>query len=159
MSADTIIILLLCLALVMLLVELFMPDFGVCGGIGILSLIAAAVTAIRLTPYGLAVTLLCLSLAVAIVFAVYRTLKSKRVQGTIIMDDVDKAEESGFALQPGSVGITVTSLRPIGTVSFGGLKFDAISEHGILEKDVKVMLTRVSEGKAYVERYKKEGEN
>ena len=159
MNADTIIILLLCVALVMLLIELFMPDFGVCGGIGILSLIAAAVTAIRFTDYGLAITILSMSLAVAIVFAVYRTLKSKRAQGTIVLDDVDKAEESGFALQPGSAGVTLTSLRPIGTVSFGGLKFDAICEHGTLEKDVKVALTRVSEGKAYVERYKKEGEN
>jgi len=159
MSADTIIILLLCVALVMLLIELFMPDFGVCGGIGILSLIAAAVTAIRFTNYGPAITILCMSMAVAIVFAVYRTLKSKRAQGTIVLDDVDKAEENGFALQPGSVGVTLTSLRPIGTVSFGGLKFDAICEHGTMEQGVKVMLTRVSEGKAYVERYKTEGEN
>jgi len=159
MSADTVIILLLCVALVMLLVELFMPDFGVCGGIGILSLIVAAVTAIRFTDYGLAITILCMSLAVAIIFAVYRTLKSKRAQGTIVLDDVDKAEESGFALQPGSVGVTLTSLRPIGTVSFGGLKFDAISEHGTMEQGVKVVLTRVSEGKAYVEKCKKEGDN
>jgi len=159
MSADTIIILLLCVALAMLLVELFMPDFGVCGGIGILSLIAAAVTAIRFTDYGFAITIVCMSLAVAIVFAVHRTLKSKRAQGTLVLDDVDQAEDSGFALQPGSVGMTMTSLRPIGTVSFGGLKFDAICEHGTLEQGVKVMLTRVYEGKAYVAVYKKEGEN
>jgi len=159
MSADTIIVLLLSVALVMLMIELFMPDFGICGGIGILSLIAAAVTGIRFTDYGLAVTILCLSLAVATVFAVYRTFKSKRAQGTIIMDDVDKPETIVIALQPGAIGVTLTAMRPIGTVSFEGIKLDAICEHGTLESGVKVMLTRISEGKLYVERHKKEGEN
>ena len=159
MSADTIIILLLSVALVMLLVELFMPDFGICGGIGILALVAAAVMAIRFTTYGLAISILSLSLAVAIVFAVYRTLKSKRALGTIILDDVDRADTSGVVLQPGTIGITLSNLRPIGTVSFGGYKIDAICEYGTLERGVKVMLTRVSEGKAYVEEYKEEGVN
>ena len=159
MSADTIIVLLLSLALVMLLIELFMPDFGICGGIGILALIAAAVTAIRFTTYGLAITVLALALAVATVFAVYRTLKSKRAQGTIILEEVDKADTGVVALQPGTVGTTLTIMRPIGTVSFEGIKLDAICEHGTLDVGVKVMLTRISEGKVYVERHKKEGEN
>lgn len=159
MSADTIIVLLLCVALVMLLIELFMPDFGVCGGIGILSLIAAAVTGIRFTTYGLAITILCISMAVTTVFAVYRTLKSKRAQGTLFLDDVDKPDTGGIALQPGTIGVTLTSMRPIGTVSFRGYKSDAICEHGTLEEGVKVILTRISAGKAYVELYKEEGEN
>ena len=159
MNADMIIILLLCVALVMLMIELFMPDFGICGGIGIISLIAAAVTAIRFTTYGLAIAILCLSLAVATVFAVYRTFKSKRAQGTLFLEEVDKADTSSFALQPGAIGITLTSLRPIGTVSFGGHKTDAICEHGTLEKDVQIIFTRVSEGKVYVQKYKMEGEN
>ena len=159
MSAETIIMLLLCVALVMLLIELFMPDFGVCGGIGILALIAAAVTAVRFTDFGLAISILCLSMAVATVFAVYRTLKSKRAQGTIILDSVDRADASTVALQPGTVGITLTSLRPIGTVSFNGYKTDAICEQGTLEQGVKVVLTRISTGKVYVDQYKEEGEN
>ena len=159
MSAETIIVLLLSVALVMLLIELFMPDFGVCGGIGILALVAAAVTAIRFTNYGAAVTILCISLAGATVFTVYRTLKSKRAQGTLILDEVDRPDAGGIFLQPGTIGVTMTSMRPIGTVSFRGYKSDAIYEHGILEQGVKVIVTRICTGKAYVERYKEEGEN
>jgi len=58
-----------------------------------------------------------------------------------------------------ATGVTLTSLRPIGSVSFGGSKVDAICEHGTLEQGVKIMLTRVSEGKVYVQEYKAEGEN
>ena len=159
MTVDTIIILLLSLALIMLLVELFMPDFGICGGIGILALIAAAVTAIRFTDHGLAVTILCLSLAGVTVFAVYKTLTSKRAQGTIILDVVDESSLGAVAIQPGTVGVTLTSLRPIGTVSFRGYKTDAICEHGTLEAGTQVMLTRISGGKVYVELYKEEGAN
>jgi len=141
------------------MIELFMPDFGICGGIGILALVAAAITAIRFTNYGLVITILCLSMAVATVFAVYRTLKSKRAQGTLFLEEVDKADKPSINLQPGTIGVTLTSLRPIGTVSFGGYKTDAISEHGALSEGAKIMLTRINEGKVYVQIYKEEGEN
>jgi len=143
----------------MLMIELFMPDFGICGGIGILALVAAAVTAIRFTNYGLVITILCLSMAVATVFAVYRTLKSKRAQGTLFLEEVDKADKPSVNLQPGTIGVTLTSLRPIGTVSLNGYKTDAISEHGTLNEGAKIMLTRINEGKVYVQIYKEEGEN
>ena len=159
MSVDILIVLLLCVAFVMLLIELFMPDFGICGGIGILALVAATVTAIRFTIYGLEVTILSVSLAVAVGFAVYRTLKSKRAKGTIILNSVEEAYTSRVALQPGAVGITLTTMRPIGSVMFGDYKSDAICEHGTLEQGTKVILTRVSEGKVYVNQYKTEGEN
>ena len=160
MSVDTVIVLLLCIAFVMLLIELFTPDFGVCGGIGLLALIIAAVAGIRFTDYGLIISIICASLAVAVVFTVRRALKSKKAKGTIILDSVEKVDKtSGHLLQPGIVGVTLTSLRPIGYVSFRGYKSDAICEHGILEQGVEVILTRINEGKVYVKQFKGEGEN
>ena len=136
---------LICLVvgLVMLVIELFTPGFGVAGTTGLIGLIAAIVMQFiwgnaRVATYLLAIVLLLIILL--LVWFVRSFQRGKLSRSFLVLNDsIDGASTPDVARAKaeliGKAGITITPLRPAGIAQIDGARYDVMSAGAFIEKD------------------------
>lgn len=147
--------------LLLIVFEIFVPEFGLAGIIGIVLLIGG----LHWTIGDLSQTIRDLSMAVIITAAlvIYLIRKgyslanvNKLILQTNLQDETEqeeKSEKNVINLQPGLVGIAQTPLRPSGKVTFDDYKgpsFDVLSTEGHISKDTTVVIEKVQGTKILV---------
>ena len=144
-------ILLFLLGMTLLIVELYIPGFGLPGVAGIVSLIAFIFVtgqnaAQRLTLSGFLVVL-C-----GIIFGIFFTLLSKRrLPKSLILETSEEhyAGVEDFSHLLGKTGIVLSTCRPAGNADFDGMKIDIVSRGEFIEKGAKIEVLEV-EGRRIV---------
>ena len=132
----------------LLLVEALMPGFGVAGILG------AALEEVAIycanVQYGLGaaliLTLAFIILLAVIIFLSYRSAMKGRIsKSDLILKDAEEAapEPAAKTLQIylNREGVTVSALRPGGTVEIDGVRINAASGGELVEKGEKVLVT------------------
>jgi membrane-bound serine protease (ClpP class) len=147
--------------LLLIVFEIFIPEFGLAGIVGIVLLIGG----LHWTIGDISQTIRDLSMAVIItaILVIYLIRKgyslanvNKLILQTNLADEFEngeKPEKSVVNLQPGLVGKTQTPLRPSGKVSFDdyeGPSFDVLSTEGHISKDTPVVIEKVQGTKILV---------
>ena len=148
--------LILCLitGVALLVVEVFVPGFGLPGISGmVLLVIGIALTWNTYGPVaGLAVTLIALALAgISISVSVKSAATGKLSKSALILKETTQTvdhEETEALL--GREGTTMTVLNPVGVADFDGVRLNVVSEGTYLEKGVKVQVTKVEGTKIIV---------
>lgn len=145
---------------VLLGIEVFVAGFGFFGLLGIGAVIASLIMA------GATVGQLWLSigLATAIVaglgFWAYRRLSTNRsllYKGLILTDST--SSEKGYLSHVdrqqllGKVGVTLTPLRPAGTVDIDGERYDVVTEGSYLDQQSKIQVYKVDSGRIVVRHF------
>ena len=138
----------------LLVVEVFVPGFGLPGVSGIVLL--AVGIGLTWTTYGpvagLAVTLIALALAgISISVSVKSAATGKLSKSALILNEVTQTvdHEEAEALT-GNEGITDTVLNPVGIAEFDGVRLNVVSEGSYLEKGVCVRVQQVEGNKIIV---------
>ncbi len=138
----------------LLVVEVFVPGFGLPGVSGIVLL--AVGIGLTWTTYGavagLAVTLIALALAgISISVSVKSAATGKLSKSELILNEVTKPveHEEAEALN-GKEGVTATVLNPVGIAEFDGVRLNVVSEGSYLEKGTKVRVQQVEGNKIIV---------
>ena len=141
----------------LIIVEAFIPGFGVAGISGvILEIIALRCCWLR---YGTMPTLLALAGVLLLiglaVFISYRSALNGRLSKShLVLNQTESAaEESKPDRWIGMEGVTVTALRPAGQIEIEGSRLNAASEGDFIEKGAPVLVTGM-EGDHYVIRRK-----
>lgn len=130
----------------LILLEAFMPGFGVAGLIGIVLEIAGIVITgnVHGTGAGVIAAVLVLLIVGLAIFLSYRSaVRGRLSRSPLILKDAESAQEGASALA-GYVsreGVTVSSLRPAGFVEIDGVKLNAATSGPFLEKGVPVRVT------------------
>ncbi len=134
----------------MLLVEAFMPGFGIAGFLGIVLEVVAVYSAWKHHGMVFALILTAILLAVigVMIYFSYRSaMRGRLSRSNLILNDEkipipEQAKDalSGFLNRQGT---TVSSLRPGGTVEIDGVRMNAASEGDLIEKGTKVRVTGV----------------
>lgn len=135
--------------LICLIIEMFIPNFGIVGGIGlVLLVIGILITAT--TPLEAVIMFIMLLAIVGVVLSVVLHSATRgRLSKTLILKE-SLSREAGFIGTEdleyfvGREGITSTILRPAGTAMFDGLKLDVVSEGEFIPKGSKVKIVQVS---------------
>lgn len=148
--------LILCLlaGVALMVVEVFVPGFGLPGISGlILTVIGVVITWNNYGAVaGLAATLIALALAgIAISVSIKSAANGKLSRSALILNEVTPAvdhEENDALL--GKTGKTVTVLNPVGFAEFGGVRLNVATEGSYLEKDKPVQVTKVEGNKIIV---------
>lgn len=148
--------LILCLlsGVALLVVEVFVPGFGLPGISGlILTCFGVFITWRQYGPAaGLAVTLITLALAgISISASIKSAATGKISKSDLILKEVTQPmdhEETAALL--GKEGVTMTVLNPVGFAEFDGVRLNVVSEGQYLEKDVKVRVEKVEGAKIVV---------
>lgn len=146
-SANLPLILCAVVGLILMIVEAFIPGFGVAGISGIvLEVIAVCLTwRTHGTAAALWFTLGLLVVLVGTVFLSYRSaLHGRLSKSSLILQTREKGTKAVTAAlqnRVGQRGVAATPLRPAGTVALEGERLSAASEGDFIEKGTPVEVT------------------
>lgn len=144
-------IVLLLVGFVLVVIEMYVPGFGVPGIAGILMLIGGVYFA-HPSPLGavimvlVIVALLCIALSICLHSAANgRLAKSRFVLHDVATraEKTEKPENSDMNYFVGRVGETKTVLRPAGMAEFDGVKLNVVSDGEYIASGAKVTVVRV----------------
>ena len=131
----------------LLVLEVFIPGFGICGISGLV-LLAVGILMTWLNygvAAGLGATLIALALAgICISLSVRSASHGKLAQSALILDEViqpQENEEKEALLH--REGITMTVLNPAGIAEFDGVRLNVVSEASYMAKGTKVSVIHV----------------
>ena len=148
------------LGLVLLIVEVFMPGFGLPGITGII----LEIVCIILTYVGhgsmaaLGVTLIILAvIAITISLALRSANKGRLSKSAVILTETESTEDGYVATRDmevflGKNGVTTTVLRPTGMAEFDGVKLNVQSDGEYIAKGEMVRVDRVDGARVVVRR-------
>lgn len=149
-------VVLLIVGFVLMVIEMYIPGFGVCGITGGIMLIGGIIAA-RPTPLQalimvvVLVALLCIVLSVSIHSASKgRFAKSKLVLNDVSVEHVQSEDLDYFV---GKSGITLTVLRPAGMAEFDGVKLNVVSDGEFISSGAQVDVTRVDGNRIVVRKH------
>lgn len=153
----------LVVGLLLLLIEMFLPGFGVPGALGLLSLIAVIVMQLCWgSPAAAAyISAGVLVIIVVAVLLVIRSLQKGRLSRSFIVLD-EQIDANSTSLSDarekdniGKTGITITPLRPAGIAEFDGKRLDVMTNGTFVDAGVSVVITDVQGLHILVEAEKK----
>ena len=142
----------------LLVLEAFMPGFGLPGISGIvLEIVAIVITWCNHGPMAaLGMTLVILSIiAIAISVSLRSAAKGKLSKSKIILHDAE-TDAAGYRATEdmevflGREGVTTTVLRPTGIAEFDGVRLNVVSEGDFVQSGTPVQIIRVDGGRILV---------
>lgn len=142
----------------LLVLEAFMPGFGLPGISGIvLEIVAIVITWFNHGPMAaLGMTLVILSIiAIAISVSLRSAAKGKLSKSKIILHDAE-TDAAGYRATEdmevflGREGVTTTVLRPTGIAEFDGVRLNVVSEGDFVQSGTPVQIIRVDGGRILV---------
>lgn len=149
--------------IVLLFTEMFMPGFGICGILGIISMVVGVVFRIvdGASFFQAAVLIAFLIVIIVIVFfVVIRSAdkgiisKTPLVQSkTAIPQDYGKKDNIDLLDKE---GVVTTQCKPVGKALIDGETYDVMAKDGFLIKGVKVKVVEVLGDEIYVEKLKED---
>ncbi|MBR5545958.1 MAG: hypothetical protein IKU70_03135 [Clostridia bacterium] len=148
------------LGMVLLIVEVFMPGFGLPGITGIiLELVCIILTYVSHgSMAALGVTLIILAvIAIVISLALRSANKGRLSKSAVILTETESAEEGYVATRDmdvflGKNGVTTTVLRPTGMAEFDGVKLNVQSDGEYIAKGESVRVDHVEGARVVVRR-------
>ena len=144
----------------LLIVEEFMPGFGIAGISGILLLIGSVVLAY--TRYGWLVAggmaLLCLVVAGGSVLITVRSAKKGRLSKSALILNESETVAAGYtAIEDmeaflGKEGVAATVLRPAGMAEFDGVRLNVVTDGEYIPEKTQVRVTKVEGARVVVQK-------
>jgi len=143
----------------LILLEMHIPGFGVPGIVGAICLILAVVLTAQNFAQALVMALAILAVLGAMLGVVLTYFTKGKFFKPLILSDEQKKEHGYISSSDldyllGKKGVTVTDLRPTGSVDIDGVKFDVISEGEYISSGTKVEIFKVSGVKLLVKKLK-----
>lgn len=146
------------LGLSLIITEMLVPGFGVPGIIGIISLtFSIVVTIIAYPMYGIFIAIGIVIAVIAILLVIRRWLINKQIYNKIVLEDIvgnEKLEYEDLDYFLGKEGVTLTPLKPCGTVDFNGVRIETFSVGPYIPPKTNVRVVEVSNQKIMVEEIK-----
>lgn len=144
----------------LLIVEVFMPGFGLPGISGIiLEVVSIVLTYVHHGSLAaLCITLVILAVvAIAISLALRSVNKGKLSKSPVVLSETESVESGYVATRDmdvflGREGVTSTVLRPSGMAEFDGVKLNVVADGEYIAKDVAVRVDHVEGSRVVVRR-------
>ena len=129
---------------------LIIPGVGVAGILGIAAMAGSCVYAFMEISQTAGIIVTAVN-AVLLVLITIWVLRAKTWERLALATNIDsKAIVPEAEVVPGTVGVTVTRLAPMGTARFGDLRLEVTAREGIIDPGVEVEVVEVDGIKVYV---------
>ena len=137
------------LGMILLIIEVCTPGFGVAGGLGLICLVVDIFITAKTITQGLIMTgIVAVIVAILAVISIALISKGKLPGNLMLKESTDKesgytggSDKSGYL---GKKGKTVTELRPAGAAELDGERLDVVSQGGFIEIGTDVEVVEVS---------------
>ena len=142
--------------LVLLIIEIFAPGFGVAGGTGIALLILGIILTASTPSEALAMVLILVILIALVLTIIIRSAKQGKLSRTLILQSSSK-RENGYSTSNdptaliGKTGKATTHLRPAGSGIFEGVKLDIVTSGAFIEKGAPIRIVTAYGSRIVVE--------
>ncbi|MRJ48021.1 NfeD family protein [Fundicoccus ignavus] len=154
---DVSIFLVFLLGISLLIVELYVPDFGVIGIIGFLAMVLSIY--LKTGDFTQLVYLVLGSIAVAFIVIVYflKSGKDLNISPGFVLNEAMSNEkgyssEKDYSFLVNTNGLVISDLRPVGRAKFGEDTYEVISTAEMISSGELVTVVRVQGAKVYVKR-------
>jgi membrane-bound serine protease (ClpP class) len=148
-SINTVSIILFVVGMVLLLIELFVPGFGIFGGLGLVALVLCIVFQAQSVLEALILLLGIGAIVVALAIIAARSLKRGWLyRSPLVLKDSEEREagyvsNEDYSHLAGHTGISITPLRPAGVAEFDNRKADVVTEGEFIPARSSITVTRV----------------
>ena len=146
---------LLIVGIVLLLIEIFMPGFGVFGITGLFAIAIAAVITVTTMENGVMIVVSGIVILAAIGYIAIEAAKKFGIYGKLILKDTletDNTPENEMQGLIGAQGIVKTPLKPHGKVDFNGFVTEAYCDGDFIPAGEKVEAYKVYANNLYVKK-------
>lgn len=150
-------IILLILGIVIILLEFFIPSFGLIGVIGVASIIGSIVTAFRINSTAGAVFLTASLIIVPALMLIFFKIFPRTFIGKKLILHKQMKQQDGFESAAGDytnlrgkTGMAVTDLRPSGTIEIEQRKYSALTSGEYIVKNKRVNIVKTEGSKIIV---------
>ncbi len=155
-SINIVSVILFAVGMVLLLIELFVPGFGIFGGLGLVALVLCIVFQAKTAAEALIMVLVITAIVVALSLIAARSFKRGWLyRSSLVLKDAEEKEagyvsSSNFSHLAGKTGISITPLRPAGTAEFDGKKADVVTEGDFIPAKAEILVLRVEGSRVIV---------
>lgn len=156
---------LICLlvGIVLMIIEMFMPGFGVAGGLGLIAVIVAIILRANTFAEGLLIAAIIIVFLIIVGIIVYHSFTKGMISRSSLMlnDSIDSDSTSlikDSEKRIGKIGKTISYLRPTGIADFDGERLDVVSEGEFIEVGTEVVITSIEGIRIIVRRHVPEAE-
>ncbi len=142
-------VVLFAVGMVLLLIELFIPGFGIFGGLGLVALVLCIVFQAKSLLEALIMLLAISAIVVALSLIAARSFKRGWLYRSSLVLKDEAQKEDGYVSNDdysslvGKTGRSITPLRPAGIAEFGGQKADVVTEGAFIAAHERVTVSRV----------------
>ncbi len=129
---------------------LIIPGVGIAGILGVAAMVGSCVYAFLEIGQTAGVIVTAVNAVLLVVITIW-VLRAKTWERLALATNIDsKAIVPEAEVVPGTVGVTVTRLAPMGTARFGDLRLEVTAREGIIDPGVEVEVVEVDGIKVYV---------
>ena len=131
--------------IVLLVLEMLEPGFGLFGAIGVILLIINIFVTANTVAQGIALTLFTFAI-VCVLFVIFLIMVSKgKLPGRLVHKTTEEGHSGtkDFWHLVGKSGVVLTTCRPAGTAEIEGNKFDVVTLGEFIEVDANVEVVEV----------------
>lgn len=162
--AEYWVLILFVFGIALMLVEAFMPGFGVFGVAGLISTLASIILAAASVQTGMVMLIIAVVLSAVFSVLAFRYFSRRGMLRHIILSEAETADLGYVAPLDqknltGMEGIAVTSLRPSGTAIIDGRRIDVVTGGDFIPVGEKVIVERVEGVRVIVRRHEPNEKN
>jgi membrane-bound ClpP family serine protease len=149
-TINTITIVLFAAGILLLTIEMFVPGFGIFGGLGIIALILCIVFQATTVTEALIMVVLIGAIIALFLLVILRSFKKGKIykSSIVLKNSADREEgyvsNADYSRLLGKIGKSVSVLRPAGIAEFDGEKVDVVTDGEFLPKGADVEVTEVA---------------
>ncbi len=148
-TINTVSIVLFAAGMLLLLIEMFIPGFGVFGGLGLAALVLCIFFQARSVEEGLLLFLIIGAIVVLLGLITARSFKRGWLyRSSLVLKDTED-KEAGYVASDdysrfkGKMGVSTTPLRPAGTALLDGEKADVVTEGEFIPSGTRIEVINV----------------
>ena len=145
--------------LILVVIEMFHPGFGVMGISGtVLLIVGVILTAKSITEAFFMMSIILLILGVVLIFVFHSATKGK-LSKKLILKEAQKKETGYIGTEDldyflDKEGVAYTVLRPAGTADLDGVKMDVVTQGEYIDKGARIKIIKVQGRRIVVEKIK-----
>lgn len=147
--SSWIVLVIFIVGILLLFVEVLAPGFGVPGVLGIVAVFVSIILASSSMEQALISLLIAIILTIVAVILLFRYAPrnnkffDKITLSTSLNTSSGYVSSEDYKSYVGKIGVTITPLRPAGSIEIDNRRLDVVSENAYIEKDVKVEVIKV----------------
>lgn len=154
-NGDILTFIIFLLGILLIIIEFYVPDFGIIGIAGLLAVIISLFMHLGDIP-NLILTILSVILVAAVAIIIPLRLGRSLTIGPNFVLNTSSNKEAGYSSQKDysylmlANGITITTLRPVGRADIDGEYYEVISLEDMIKEGESIYVARVEGAKIYV---------